>query len=138
MKTVITVIVIVAILVFALKGSVKHMKGEGDCCGGGSGNKPKKVKAKHLEDPVIGQITLYIEGMTCEHCVNRVAEALNSIDGVSAKVNLHKKNATVSFDASGGRRDFMQRGGKSRLSGAFGLGHKINFTCLIVSTMILS
>lgn len=98
MKTVITVIVIVAILVFALKGSVKHMKGEGDCCGGGSGNKPKKVKAKHLEDPVIGQITLHIEGMTCEHCVNRVAEALNSIDGVSAKVNLHKKNATVSFD----------------------------------------
>ena len=98
MKTVITVIVIVAILVFALKGSVKHMKGEGDCCGGGSGSKPKKVKAKHLEDPVIGQITLHIEGMTCEHCVNRVAEALNSIDGVSAKVNLHKKNATVSFD----------------------------------------
>ena len=98
MKTVITVIVIVVILVFALKGSVKHMKGEGDCCGGGSGNKPKKVKAKHLEDPVIGQITLHIEGMTCEHCVNRVAEALNSIDGVSAKVNLHKKNATVSFD----------------------------------------
>lgn len=98
MKTVITVIVIVAILVFALKGSVKHMKGEGDCCGGGSGKKPKKVKAKHLEDPVIGQITLHIEGMTCEHCVNRVAEALNSIDGVSAKVNLHKKNATVSFD----------------------------------------
>lgn len=98
MKTVITVIVIVAILVFALKGSVKHMKGEGDCCGGGSGNKSKKVKAKHLEDPVIGQITLHIEGMTCEHCVNRVAEALNSIDGVSAKVNLHKKNATVSFD----------------------------------------
>lgn len=98
MKTVITVIVIVAILVFALKGSVKHMKGEGDCCGGGSGNKLKKVKAKHLEDPVIGQITLHIEGMTCEHCVNRVAEALNSIDGVSAKVNLHKKNATVSFD----------------------------------------
>ena len=98
MKTVITVIVIVAILVFALKGSVKLMKGEGDCCGGGSGNKPKKVKAKHLEDPVIGQITLHIEGMTCEHCVNRVAEALNSIDGVSAKVNLHKKNAKVSFD----------------------------------------
>ena len=98
MKTVITVIVIVAIIVLALKGSIKHMKGEGDCCGGGSGNKPKKVKAKHLEDPVIGQITLHIEGMTCEHCVNRVAEALNNIDGVSAKVNLHKKNAAVSFD----------------------------------------
>lgn len=98
MTTVIAVIVIVVILAFALKGSIKHMKGEGDCCGGGSGSKPKKVKAKHLENPVAGQITLHIEGMTCEHCVSRVAEALNSIDGASAKVNLHKKAATVSYD----------------------------------------
>ncbi len=98
MTTVIAVIVIVVILAFALKGSIKHMKGEGDCCGGGSGSKPKKVKAKHLENPVIGQMTLHIEGMTCEHCVSRVAEALNNIDGASAKVNLHRKTATISYD----------------------------------------
>lgn len=98
MTTVIAVIVIVVILAFALKGSIKHMKGEGDCCGGGSGSRPKKVKAKHLQHPVVGQMTLHIEGMTCEHCVSRVAEALNSVEGASAKVNLHRKTATVSYD----------------------------------------
>lgn len=98
MTTVIAVIVIVVILAFALKGSIKHMKGEGDCCGGGSGSRPKKVKAKHLQNPVVGQMTIHIEGMTCEHCVSRVAEALNSVEGASAKVNLHRKTATVSYD----------------------------------------
>ena len=98
MTTVIAVIVIVVILAFALKGSIKHMKGEGDCCGGGSGSRPKKVKAKHLQNPVVGQMTLHIEGMTCEHCVSRVVEALNSVEGASAKVDLHRKTATVSYD----------------------------------------
>ncbi len=98
MKTVVTVIIIAVILIFALKGSIKHIKDEGDCCGGGSGSKPKKVKEKHLENPVIGQAVLHIEGMTCEHCVSRIAEVLNNIDGVSAKVNLHKKAASVSYD----------------------------------------
>lgn len=36
-----------------------------------------------------------IKGMSCEHCVARASKALNSIDGVEAKVNLKKKNAVV-------------------------------------------
>jgi copper ion binding protein len=50
--------------------------------------------------------TLAIEGMTCEHCVAHVTQALKETDGVrSAKVSLKKKNAvvehadTVSLDA---------------------------------------
>ncbi|MDR1421172.1 MAG: cation transporter [Treponema sp.] len=40
--------------------------------------------------------TLHIEGMSCEHCVKHVTEALEGIAGVSsAKVNLKKKNAVV-------------------------------------------
>jgi copper ion binding protein len=49
---------------------------------------------------------LNVNGMTCEHCVKHVKEALEGITGVSAaKVNLKKKNAlvkhedTVSLDA---------------------------------------
>ncbi|WP_369695522.1 heavy-metal-associated domain-containing protein [Alkalibaculum bacchi] len=36
-----------------------------------------------------------IKGMSCEHCVARATKALNSIDGVEAKVNLKKNNAVV-------------------------------------------
>ncbi|MDR0600883.1 MAG: copper ion binding protein [Treponema sp.] len=40
--------------------------------------------------------TLNIEGMSCEHCVKHVTEALEEMAGVSsAKVNLKKKNAVV-------------------------------------------
>ena len=36
-----------------------------------------------------------IEGMFCNHCKQHVEEALNSLDGVSATVDLKKKCAMV-------------------------------------------
>lgn len=39
---------------------------------------------------------LFIEGMSCEHCVAHVEEALKEVDGVkSAKVSLKEKNAVI-------------------------------------------
>ncbi|MDD2591440.1 MAG: cation transporter [Erysipelotrichaceae bacterium] len=38
---------------------------------------------------------LLIEGMSCQHCVKRVAQALQAIDGVQATVNLEQKKAVV-------------------------------------------
>jgi len=40
-----------------------------------------------------------INGMSCEHCQARVEKALNAIDGVEAKVDLKKKNATVTLQS---------------------------------------
>jgi copper chaperone CopZ len=46
---------------------------------------------------------LNIEGMSCEHCVKHVTEALKGVAGVtSAKVSLKKKNAEVKHDDSVG------------------------------------
>ncbi|MDR2394513.1 MAG: cation transporter [Treponema sp.] len=40
--------------------------------------------------------SLTIKGMTCEHCVKHVKEALEAINGVkSAKVKLKEKSAVV-------------------------------------------
>lgn len=36
-----------------------------------------------------------IEGMSCGHCQARVEKALNAINGVSARVDLKKKQALV-------------------------------------------
>jgi copper ion binding protein len=42
---------------------------------------------------------LTVEGMTCDHCVKHVTEALENIAGVkSAKVNLKKKSAEVKHE----------------------------------------
>lgn len=38
-----------------------------------------------------------IEGMSCEHCRAAAEKALNAIDGVSAKVDLKKKQAAVTL-----------------------------------------
>ena len=38
---------------------------------------------------------LLIEGMSCQHCVRRVTNALEAIDGVQATVNLEQKKAVV-------------------------------------------
>ena len=79
----IIIVLVIILLFFALKGSLKHFKGESPCCGGGSGNSGK-AKTKFLDGPVIGKKTLTIEGMHCDHCVKHVQNAINSIDGASA------------------------------------------------------
>ena len=43
---------------------------------------------------------LKIDGMSCQHCVKTVTEALTELPGVRrAKVNLRKAEAVVHFDA---------------------------------------
>lgn len=95
----IIILVVVVLLIFALKGSIKHFRGEGACCGGGSGSvKTKKAKKKTLDGPVVGRRTIRISGMHCQNCVNSVTNALNDIEGVSAKVRLKDNSAEVSYD----------------------------------------
>ncbi len=43
---------------------------------------------------------IIIEGMMCQHCVAHVSEALNKLPGVTAKVDLDSKTATVTGEAS--------------------------------------
>ena len=50
----IIIVLVIILLFFALKGSLKHFKGESPCCGGGSGNSGK-AKTKFLDGPVIGK-----------------------------------------------------------------------------------
>ncbi len=43
--------------------------------------------------------TLKVQGMTCNHCVMRVAKALKAVPGVQdAKVDLNKAEAVVTYD----------------------------------------
>lgn len=41
---------------------------------------------------------LRIDGMTCGHCQARVEKALNSVPGVTAKVDLKKKVARIEIE----------------------------------------
>jgi len=86
--------ILAVIVFFAIRSSMKHFRGEGGCCGGGSVPKPKKKK---LSGAKVAQKRILIEGMHCENCKNSVESSLNQIDGVVAKVNLKKNVAIVSM-----------------------------------------
>ncbi|MDA5111073.1 copper chaperone CopZ [Brevibacillus agri] len=46
-------------------------------------------------------VTLNVQGMSCNHCVNSIEGALNKLEGVqSAKVSLADNQVTVTFDES--------------------------------------
>ena len=84
------VAILVIIVVFALRGSLKHLKGNG----GGALAEPEKK----LDGPILGKKTIQIEGMHCENCKNSVERAINRIDGASCQVNLKRNTAVVSYD----------------------------------------
>lgn len=88
--------VLMIVLFFAIRGSVKHFLGQGACCGGGGST--VKESDKKLKGPVVKTRVFKIEGMHCENCTNRIKRALNRIDGVSAKLNLRKKEAVVQYE----------------------------------------
>ena len=94
MVDVIIIIILTIVVFIGLKETIKHFKGEGTCCGGGS-TKPKKKK---LKGKVICTYTFHIDGMHCSNCANAVTRAINDIDGAVAKVSLNKKTAKVSCD----------------------------------------
>ena len=49
-----------------------------------------KAERKKLLHPKDGEKTVKIYRMHCEHCADRVARAINKIDGAAAKVNYKK------------------------------------------------
>ena len=95
-STLIVLLIVIVIVAFALKSSIGHFKGEGGCCGGG--DSVKKEPDKKLTGPIIKTTIFKIDGMHCENCSNRVKRTINRLDGVSAKVNLRKKEAVVRFE----------------------------------------
>lgn len=92
MTDIIVGIILVVVFIVGLRATKKHFKHESGCCGGGT----YKAKKKKI-DNVIEKKTFKVSDMTCQHCVNRVQEAVNSIDGASGVVNLKKGIVVVSM-----------------------------------------
>ena len=90
-SNIIIIIILLAIILSAIKETISHFKGEGNCCGG-TAKKPPKKRMKGVPKEVL---TLQIEGMHCRNCKNRVEAALNGLDGVVAKVSFAKGEAKI-------------------------------------------
>ena len=93
MENAIIIAVIVVLVLVGLRPALKHMKGQGSCCGGGG----TYVSKKKLQN-VTGRKTAIVEGMTCENCKARVERAINDLDGLAGQVNLKKKEVRISME----------------------------------------
>ena len=89
MGNVIILAILLVMVVLAVNSGRKHFKGSG----GGGEDRPHKK----LEEPAVGQRVLSVEGMHCESCQARIEKAIDRLDGVVCKTNLHKKTATVTY-----------------------------------------
>lgn len=96
MGTVIIVVILVVIAVIAARSGMKHMKGEGGCCGGGGDVIPEEHKT--LEGTKLGEKTVHLEGMMCDNCRKHVEKQLDKIDGVVAHADWKKGVAVVEYD----------------------------------------
>ncbi|MBR1740723.1 MAG: heavy-metal-associated domain-containing protein [Lachnospiraceae bacterium] len=106
LSTTIMVLILLIIIALAVRSSLKHLKGEGGCCGGGGELKAEKKK---LEGKQVMRLQLTIEGMHCENCKNRIERAINDMDGAVAKVNLKKNSAVISMDREIAQEEFVKR-----------------------------
>ena len=93
MLTNIVIIAIVAVL--CVYGVMKFKKNvSSGCCGTGDDEKKVRVKDKDKSNyPYCAKLT--VEGMTCNHCREKVENTLNSEEGCWATVDLDSKTATV-------------------------------------------
>ena len=55
MVDIIIVLLVIVLLGFALKGSIKHFKGDSPCCGGGGETIVLDIPDKVLENPALGK-----------------------------------------------------------------------------------
>lgn len=88
----ILIVILLIVVISAGKSSLKHLKGEGGCCGGGS--EAPKVRRRKLNQ-IVSVKKIQIEGMKCENCRRNVENTLNSLNQVNARVRLKEKEALV-------------------------------------------
>ena len=90
------IILVMAVCVIAgIKSTVRHIKGEGGCCGGGCSTVKIEPSDKNRKNyNFIAEVN--VPDMTCPNCVAKISNALNSKDGIWVqKINLKTKKSTL-------------------------------------------
>lgn len=100
------ILIILIVLVFGLllASYVKKFTAKKSCCG----TELVRIRKKKLKRTA-GSITLQVEGMHCENCRKVVMEAVNSVEGHSAKVDLLAKECKVAFETEPNTAEIIKR-----------------------------
>ena len=91
----VVIIVLLGIVALAVYGTVKRIRYGSSCCGEKT-PPPKEVKVKDRNKASYPFVyRLKVDGMHCANCARRVENAINSLEGCWAVVDLGKKEVTL-------------------------------------------
>ena len=99
--SVIIIVCVTAVAVYAIRHLVRIGKGKDSCCSGAGGGARDVKKTRHVEvvdtDPAHYPFTtqIRVRDMVCDGCVENVQNALNALPGIWATVDLASRTATV-------------------------------------------
>ena len=90
------IMLLMAILIaFALRRVFYRARKGGSCCGERQQTEERNKVFDRNKDHYSYAITIPIGGMTCENCAVKVQNALNSLNGVWAKVDIAEHKAHI-------------------------------------------
>ena len=89
------ILLLLALIGWALWRIVQKSRKGGGCCGEHEAAEKKVPVADRNKSHYPYALSLQIGGMTCANCARRVENALNSLDGVWASVDIDDHSARV-------------------------------------------
>lgn len=95
MSDAIVFIFVFLLLALAVKGSIRHFRGDSPCCKCRSGDSGTR---KRLEGPVSGEILARISGMRCDGCARRIEKEIERIGGAVCRADWRSSVARVYYD----------------------------------------
>lgn len=95
MGTVVVLLILAAIIAFAVFGTIKRIRHGSSCCGERD-PAPKKIKVSDKDKSHYPYAyELGIDGMHCSNCARRVENGFNKIPGIWAKTDVSKKQVIL-------------------------------------------
>lgn len=108
MKAGLLVLLLTALLGAALYLTIRKLRRGGGCCGEHAAAEKRVQPADRNKAHYPFRAELEISGMTCQNCAVRVGNALNSLEGVWAHVDLSSKTAKLLLKAEPDERQLCQ------------------------------
>ena len=95
MGTVVVLLILAAIIAFAVFGTIKRIRYGSSCCGERD-PAPKKIKVSDKDKSHYPYAyELGIDGMHCSNCARRIENDFNKIPGMWAKADVSKKQVIL-------------------------------------------
>ena len=89
------ILLIALVCAWGIRCIWRRMRRGGGCCGEHAEAEKKRAVKDRKKSHYPYRVELKIEGMTCENCARRVQNALNTLEGTWAKVDIGSHRAVV-------------------------------------------